>query len=109
MEHTNHYSMVVTTCADRESAKKLAYILVQERLAACVQILPIESVYVWKGEVCNENETMLFVKTKTDHFDKLSAKIKENHSYETPEIIMFPITDGLPEYLLWIGECINED
>jgi len=98
------YSVVITTCADNESAKRLAGVLVSERLAACIQLFPIESVYFWKGEVCCEGEIVLFIKTKTDLFDRLSSAIVEHHSYELPEIIRLPITGGLPEYLWWISE-----
>ena len=96
--------MVITTCPDREPAKRLADILVRQGLAACAQLFQIESVYTWKGEVCNENETMLYIKTKTALFDKVSAAIRENHTYEVPEVIQIPITDALPDYLNWIGE-----
>ena len=106
MLNNGDYSMVITTCADRESAKRLASAVVSSRLAACAQLIPIESIYVWSGEVCNEEETMLVMKTKTALFDKLSAEIKSNHGYEVPQIIRIPITGGLPEYLNWIDETI---
>jgi len=105
MDNTSGYSMVITTCADEASAKRLAGELVNARLAACAQLLPIESVYVWKGEVCNENEVMLLIKTKTALFHDITAAIRENHPYEVPEIIQIPITCGLPEYLRWIGDA----
>ena len=101
----NEYSVIKATCPDKDSAKKIAKLLVEQRLAACVQMFPIESVYLWKDEVCDENEVMLFIKSRTALFDVISAAIKENHSYEVPEIIQIPITDGLPEYLNWLGEC----
>ena len=100
------YIMVITTCSDKESAKRLANVLVGERLAACAQLTPIESIYAWKGEVCIENETMLLLKTKEALFDKLVAVIKENHLYEVPEIVQLPITSGLPEYLSWMDETL---
>jgi len=106
MDHVSDYSMVITTCGDKESAKKLADVLVAARLAACAQLFPIESIYVWNGEVCNENETMLLIKTKSALFDKLVAVIRENHTYEVPEIVKLPITGGLAEYLRWIDECV---
>jgi len=108
MVHESGYSMVITTCGDKESAKRLADVLVASRLVACAQLLPIESIYIWNGEVCNENETMILLKTKTLLFDKLEAVIRENHTYEVPEIIELPITDGLPEYLRWISECVRK-
>ena len=107
MACNGEYTMVITTCADKASAKQLANIIVQQRLAACAQLIPIESVYVWEGEVCSEDETILLIKTKTALFDKLSAAIIENHSYEVPEIIKLPITGGHPDYLSWIDETIG--
>jgi len=99
------YSMFITTCADKESAKAIAELLVKNRLAACVQLFPIESVYFWNGKTCENNEVALFIKSKTKLFDKIAAAIKENHSYEVPEIAQIPITNGLPEYLKWIEDC----
>ena len=98
------YSIVITTAADKESAKTLAKVLVEKKLAACVQMFPIESVYLWQDKVCDGNEMALFIKSKTALFSKISAAIKENHAYEVPEIIQIPITDGLTEYLAWIGQ-----
>ena len=98
----NDYSIIVTTTADNDSAKKIARLLVEKRLAACVQIFPIESVYRWQDKICEENETTLFIKSRTALFDEIRAAIREVHTYEVPEIIRIPITDGLPEYLNWI-------
>ena len=107
MDCAGEYSMVTTTCADKESAKRLADVLIKARLAACVQLLPIESIYTWKGEVCNENETLLLMKTKTALYDKLAGVIRENHSYEVPQIVKYPIIGGLHEYLQWIDDCVG--
>ena len=99
------YSLIISTCADKETAKKIAKVLVETRLAACVQMFPIESVYLWEDKICEEGEIVLFIKSKADLFNKISAAIKENHPYEVPEIILVPIKDGLPEYLNWIDKC----
>ena len=101
----NEYSIIISTFADKESAKKTAGLLVEQRLAACVQIFPVESVYLWKGNICNDNEITLLIKSRTTLFDEIVAAIKENHSYEVPEIIQVPVTNGLPEYLHWIDDC----
>jgi len=101
------YILILTTVPDRESAKIIAKLLVETKLAACVQLFPIESIYTWKNEICNENEIVLFIKSKPALFDKIKSAIKENHSYEVPEIIQIPITDGLPDYLKWIDDCVN--
>ena len=103
----NENSIVIATCPDKEAAKNIARLLVEERLAACVQVFPIESIYSWEGKIFDENEIMLFIKTKTSLFNEVSALIRKNHSYDVPEIIQIPITDGLPEYLRWIGDNVD--
>ena len=108
MTMRNEYSIIISTFADVDSAKRTAKLLVEKRLAACVQIFPIESVYLWKNEVCDEKEIMLFIKSRTGMFDEVSAAIKDSHAYEVPEIIQIPITDGLPEYLRWIDDCVKQ-
>ena len=105
----NGYSMIITTFPNKEAAKQTAKRLVENRLAACVQIVPIESVYLWQDEICDENEVMLLIKSQTRLFDKIAGAIKGNHTFEVPEIIQIPITDGLPEYLKWIDICVNEE
>jgi len=105
MDNNSEYSMIVSMYADKESAKETAKMLVEKRLAACVQMLPVESVYAWRGNICDDDEIALFIKTRTGLFDEVAAAIKENHAYEVPEIIQVPITEGTPEYLKWIGDC----
>ena len=106
---SNAYSIIITTFPDKESAKQTAKLLVEQRLAACVQLFPIESVYFWQGKICDEGEIMLFIKSKTALFDKVVAGIRKIHTYEVPEIVQIPIADGLPEYLKWIDECTRHD
>jgi len=104
---TPAYSLIITTAPNKEAAKAIAKYLVENRLAACAQMFPIESVYTWKGEICDENEILLFIKSKTELFEKIKTAIKENHTYEVPEIIQIPITDGLPDYLTWIEDHVR--
>ncbi|MCL2852906.1 MAG: divalent-cation tolerance protein CutA [Defluviitaleaceae bacterium] len=104
---SNEHCLVVTTCADKDSARAVAAILVEKRLAACVQMFPIESVYSWQSKVCSEPECALFVKTRSQLFESVSAAIREHHDYELPEIIQLPITGGLSDYLGWIDGCTN--
>ena len=96
------YSVIISTFPDKDSAKSAAKLLVEKRLASCVQLLPIDSIYSWQGEICDENEIMLFIKSRTDSLGEIMTLIKEIHTYEVPEIIQIPITDGLPEYLKWM-------
>ena len=91
-----------------EAAKSIARTLVESKLAACVNIVPqITSIYSWKGEIVEDNEFLLIVKSKSEAYDKLESEIKELHSYEVPEIIAFDINKGLPEYLRWIEENVK--
>ena len=95
--------LVVTNLPDRASAEKLAALLVERRLAACVNILaPCNSVYRWKGEVRRDEEHPLLIKTVQDRYAALEASIRANHPYELPEIIAVSIDNGLPAYLQWV-------
>ena len=103
------YIMAIATCADKGAARAIARMLVESRLAACAQMFPIESVYRWRGEVHDEGETALLIKSKRSLFGRIAAAIKQAHPYEVPEIIHVPIGGGLPEYLGWIDECVGEE
>lgn len=95
--------LVLTSLPDRESAEKLALLLVGRRLAACVNILaPCSSVYRWNDETQHDEEHPLLIKTVEDRYAELEAAIRANHPYELPEIIAVPITYGLPAYLNWV-------
>lgn len=101
--------VVLMTAANREEAGRIAEMLVTARLAACVQIIPeIQSVYRWQGEVARENEVMLLAKTTLDRFDDLDLAVRENHSYETPEIIALPVTAISEPYLAWLQEEVTQ-
>ncbi|MBW4466494.1 MAG: divalent-cation tolerance protein CutA [Pegethrix bostrychoides GSE-TBD4-15B] len=97
------YGVVWVTAASEAEAEQLAEALIAARLAACVSLLPIRSIYTWGGEVCREAEWQLVIKTRLDHFAELEAKIRELHSYETPEIITLPILQGSQPYLDWMA------
>jgi len=103
---TNH-TIIKTTFPDKASAKAAARLLIERRLAACVQLLPIESVYSWQGEICEEQEILLLIKTKAERFSEVAAAIKQIHTYEVPEIVQVPIVGGNHEYLSWIDDCTN--
>jgi len=97
------YLVVFTSLPDRESAEKLADILVGQRVAACVSILaPCASVYRWNGETQRGEEHPLLIKTAEDRYPELEAAIRANHPYELPEIIAVPLAYGLPAYLRWV-------
>ncbi|GAO36474.1 divalent ion tolerance protein CutA [Sulfuricella sp. T08] len=103
--------LVITSLPDREVAQRLAGRLVEERLAACVNILaPCESVYRWQGRIETAQEITLLIKTLGAHYGKVEKTIRQCHPYELPEIIAVPITAGLPAYLEWLAaETINPD
>ena len=95
--------LVVTNLPDRASAEKLAALLIERRLAACVNLLaPCASLYRWRGEIQREEEHPLLIKTAQDRYGELEAAIRANHPYELPEVIAVPITLGLPAYLQWV-------
>ncbi|HEY8427476.1 MAG TPA: divalent-cation tolerance protein CutA [Sandaracinaceae bacterium] len=97
--------LVLCTAPDAEVGAKLARGLVEARLAACVNVVPgLRSFYVWKGEVHDEPEVQLLVKTRRSRFDALSAWIAEHHPYEVPEIVALPIEAGAKSYLDWLEE-----
>jgi len=96
--------IVVTTLPDVRKAKNLARQLVESRLAACVQLAPIHSVYRWKDAVETAAEYRLEAKTTAARVPALIAFIRRNHPYELPELIHHPIPNGAPEYLRWIAE-----
>ncbi len=101
------YCIVLTTFSSIEEAKVLIEILLENQLAACVQCFPIQSFYTWKGKVENEKEIEILIKTKSDMYKDVEEVIKANHSYETPEIIKIPITNGLHDYLEWIDDNVK--
>src|ERR1700761_5211264 len=100
----SEFGVVTTTVSQREDAERLAELVLSEKLAACVQILSIGSRYVWKGESVAEPELMLLIKTRASLFEKLMARIAEEHPYETPELVATPFSGGFAGYLDWIAE-----
>ncbi|HET7062398.1 MAG TPA: divalent-cation tolerance protein CutA [Nitrosospira sp.] len=95
--------LVITTMPDRASAISLAEALVDERLAACVNVLAdCTSVYRWEGKSEAATEVPVFIKTTEQNYSRLEQRIMSMHPYELPELIAVPISDGLPGYLKWI-------
>jgi periplasmic divalent cation tolerance protein len=99
--------MVLVTCKDDTEARSLASGIVHDKLAACVQMNPVVSVYTWKGQVETETEIRLTIKTRTALYPALESYIRKHHSYEVPQILLVPISRGLPEFLDWIDQTTN--
>ena len=98
------YQFVYMTAGSLENARKIARHLVQEKLAACVNLIPgMESYYEWKGQAENENELVLIAKTRSELFGRLRERVLELHDYECPCIVALSLTDGHPEFLDWLG------
>lgn len=97
--------LVFTSLPDHGSAMKLAQALVEQRLAACVNVLSgCTSVYRWQGAIEQAEEVPVLIKTRAARYAQVEAAIRKLHPYELPEVIAVPVTQGFPEYLLWVTE-----
>jgi periplasmic divalent cation tolerance protein len=102
------FIQVATTCGTRDVALAIARRLVEDRLAACVQVSgPFTSVYRWRGAVESAEEWLCTVKTRGDLFSRVEAAIRELHTYEVPEILATPLTAGSGDYLTWLNESLE--
>lgn len=98
------YSVVLVTVPDKRAADSLAEGLVSSRLAACVNVVPgVASIYWWEGKVERSEELLLIIKTRSDLMPELCEHVKKNHPYSVPEVISWPIAEGHPGYLDWLG------
>lgn len=102
---SHEYCVIYITVGNPDEARRIADTLVEEKIAACCNIVPgIHSVYRWKGKICRDAETLLILKTRRASFEKLRARAKELHSYEVPEIIALPILEGHTPYMDWLRD-----
>jgi periplasmic divalent cation tolerance protein len=101
--------VVLVTCGSAKEARKIARAMVEQRLAACANILysPVQSVYRWKGSAESAKEFLLIIKTTKARFPKLRAEVKRLHTYDVPEIIALPVATGATDYLAWISESVG--
>ena len=100
--------VVLSTAANEEEAERIARRLVEEKLAACVNVVPgVQSFYRWEGKIERQSEILLIAKTTTTKFADLEREVRALHSYETPEIIALPIVAGSSPYLAWLIDSLN--
>jgi periplasmic divalent cation tolerance protein len=101
------YGVVLVTASSEQEAEAIASSLVEAKMAACVSLLPVHSIYTWRGQIQSEQEWQLVIKTDLSQFSRLEKKIRELHSYEVPEIIALPILYGSQPYLQWISAHVK--
>ena len=100
--------IALCTVPDAATAEKLARILIENHLAACVNIVPrLTSVYYWQGQIETSEELLLLIKTRSDRYPDLEATLRDSHPYELPEIISVPIGQGLDAYFNWIDQTLT--
>lgn len=100
--------VIYTVCSSSEEAKLIGKILVQEKLCACVNIFPaMESIYFWEGNIVEDEEAVLLIKTHKDLFDKISKKIKSLHSYEVPCVFSLSVNNVTADYVTWMNHVIE--
>jgi periplasmic divalent cation tolerance protein len=101
----NHELVVFVTTSNSEEAARLADALVSDRLAACVNIVPaIQSIYRWEGKVTRDSEALMIIKTTDERYLEVERRVKELHSYSTPEVIALRIERGSEQYLKWLSD-----
>ena len=105
---SDEYLLVICSCPDNEVPENLARNLVEKKLAACVNIGgQVTSIYSWQGEVDQDQERLLFIKTRKAVYPQLEREIIRRHPYELPEVIALPIKEGHKPYFAWITECTS--
>jgi len=105
----SEYLVVLVAVSDVDTGVQLGRRLVEERLAACVQVMPSgTAIYRWQGELYTEPQVQLLIKTRKSVWQSLCARLVELHPDKVPEILALPVVDGLPEYLSWLGESTGE-
>jgi periplasmic divalent cation tolerance protein len=102
--------LILTTVDSLELARSIASALVENKEAACVNIVPgIRSIYRWQGKLCDDAELLLLIKSSSDRFEAVRSRIRQLHTYEVPEVISLPVVAGDQSYLRWLNEQIKTD
>src|SRR5262245_10014497 len=106
--HMTDKIVIFSACSTPEEARRIARKLVDERLAACVNVVPgISSFYRWKGAIEEADECLLVIKSSRERFDRLRVELEKAHTYEAPEVVAVPIVEGAPNYLNWLETELN--
>ena len=101
----SNYIVIYITTGSVNEAKKIGRALVEEKLAACSNIIsPVRSIYSWQGKICDDKEALMVLKTKKKLFKQIVKRVEKLHSYDVPEIIAMPIVEGSSKYLSWLKE-----
>ena len=96
--------LVFTTLPTADKAAEIAKVLVEEKLVACVNVLPaVRSIYRWQGKLHDENEVLVLLKTRAEHLERLKLRLLEVHPYELPEVLAVPVESGYQPYLEWLA------
>ena len=103
------YCLIYITTRDEAEAREIGRTLLSEKLAACVNIHPIRSLFHWQGEIEEESEAAMLVKTRAELFDAVAKRVREMHSYEVPCVISVPVGKGNPDYLSWINQSTQQN
>jgi periplasmic divalent cation tolerance protein len=102
--------VVLVTAGSEDEARKLAKHLLEQKLIACANLLPVNSLYMWEGEMQDDREVLMVIKTRSEVFkERLLAAIQQHHSYDVPEIIGMPVVMGSQQYLQWIADEVPAD
>jgi periplasmic divalent cation tolerance protein len=103
------FIVVLVTCSSLDEAEGIANILIEQKLAACVNVIPeIKSTFLWEKKLSKEKEVLLIAKTRGELFEPLAQQVKKLHSYDLPEIIALPIEAGSKDYLDWIKQATQK-
>jgi periplasmic divalent cation tolerance protein len=103
----SEHVVVMVAASSQEEARRVGRVLLEKKLAACVQFFPMTSLFYWEGELQEAAETMMMIKTTASVFEKLREEVKAAHSYQVPEIIELPIQNGSAEYLRWVSHEVQ--
>lgn len=104
----NKFIIIETTYPNLAAAKKLGEILINKKLAACVQFFPIQGMYFWEGKIIEDREILVSIKSKNSLYHQIEKTIKEHHKYEIPQILSIPVDQGSKLYLDWINSKLKK-